>query len=201
MTDALLWQIFVVKIILSLLPVRIVFRISQRATARTRTLAFTPDFLRPIGAKPTVWAECLFVNPVADIAVLGPPDEQTLPEQAQGYKALLRSLKPFKVADIQQVDQVWLLSLERKWFSCRANYLPWVNGSLWLHTWELGSIKSGMSGSPIISDNGEAVGVVRVANLTGLDSGPQARLVRDLPGWLSYAQQRRAADLRRNLTI
>ncbi len=31
--------------------------------------------------KPTVWAECLFVDPVADIAVLGPPDDQELSDE------------------------------------------------------------------------------------------------------------------------
>ena len=32
--------------------------------------------LGPIGKKPTVIAECCFVDPVADIAVLGPPSDQ-----------------------------------------------------------------------------------------------------------------------------
>ena len=30
--------------------------------------------LGPLGAEPTVWASCLFVDPIADIAVLGQPD-------------------------------------------------------------------------------------------------------------------------------
>jgi hypothetical protein len=32
--------------------------------------------LGPLGEKPTVWTECLFVDPIADIAVLGQPDNQ-----------------------------------------------------------------------------------------------------------------------------
>lgn len=34
--------------------------------------------LGPLEAKPTVSAECLFLDPIADIAVLGAPDEQHL---------------------------------------------------------------------------------------------------------------------------
>ena len=41
------------------------------------------NLLGPLGkAKPTVWAECLFADPLADIAVLCSPDEQALFEQA-----------------------------------------------------------------------------------------------------------------------
>jgi hypothetical protein len=34
--------------------------------------------LGPLGAEPTVWAECLFADPVADIAILDGPDNQAL---------------------------------------------------------------------------------------------------------------------------
>jgi hypothetical protein len=34
--------------------------------------------LGPLGDKPTVWAECLCADPIADIAVLGSPDNQAL---------------------------------------------------------------------------------------------------------------------------
>jgi hypothetical protein len=38
--------------------------------------------LAPLGKKPSVWCECLFLDPIADIAVLGGPDNQELSEQA-----------------------------------------------------------------------------------------------------------------------
>jgi hypothetical protein len=47
--------------------------------------------LGPLGSEPTVCAECLFADPVADIAVLGSPDNQMLWEQAQAYEALSRA--------------------------------------------------------------------------------------------------------------
>src|SRR5437867_2361147 len=46
--------------------------------------------LGPLGRKkPTVWAECLFVDPVADIAVLGPPDGQELYDEWGAYERLV----------------------------------------------------------------------------------------------------------------
>jgi hypothetical protein len=32
------------------------------------------DLLGALGGQPTVWAECLFADPIADIVVLGAPD-------------------------------------------------------------------------------------------------------------------------------
>jgi hypothetical protein len=45
--------------------------------------------IAPLGKKPTVWAECVFVDPIADIAVLGTPDSQELCEQADEWDALI----------------------------------------------------------------------------------------------------------------
>jgi hypothetical protein len=39
----------------------------------------TYKLLARLGAEPDVFAECLFADPVADIAVLGPPDDQGFP--------------------------------------------------------------------------------------------------------------------------
>jgi hypothetical protein len=159
------------------------------------------NLLGPIGAEPTVWAECLFFNPIADIAVLGAPDAQNLWDEAEAYEALVKSVTPFSIADAPEQGQVWLLSLERKWFSCQAKYTPWVNGPIWLTT-EPKNIEGGMSGSPITSDAGAAVGVISLGSNMN-DSGPNPRLVRDLPGWLSYAQQIQTAkaDAKRRAAI
>jgi hypothetical protein len=42
--------------------------------------------LGPLGQEPTVWAECLFADPVADIAVLGEPSHDDLLEQRLAYR-------------------------------------------------------------------------------------------------------------------
>src|SRR5438876_7822759 len=36
-----------------------------------------PNLVGPLGARPTIFAECLFVDPVADLAVLCGPDSDT----------------------------------------------------------------------------------------------------------------------------
>jgi hypothetical protein len=49
------------------------------------------NILAPLGAKPYVWAECLFVDPIGDIAVLGSPDDQELAEKAEAYCELVEA--------------------------------------------------------------------------------------------------------------
>src|SRR5207245_5133018 len=41
---------------------------------------------------PKVWAECLFVNPIADVAVLSGPDSQSLYEEMEKYEELTDGL-------------------------------------------------------------------------------------------------------------
>jgi hypothetical protein len=58
--------------------------------------------LGPLGQEPTVWTECLFADPVVDIAVLGAPDGQELPEQCTAYEALVMAVKPLRASDKQR---------------------------------------------------------------------------------------------------
>jgi hypothetical protein len=56
--------------------------------------------LAPFGAAAcSVWAECLFVDPVSDIAVLGSPDDQELSDEAELYEALLETGVAVEVSD------------------------------------------------------------------------------------------------------
>jgi hypothetical protein len=64
-----------------------------------------------LGDKPTVWAECLFADPIADIAVLGSPDNQALFDEAGAYEALVESTSPIKIAEVPEKCRGWLLSL------------------------------------------------------------------------------------------
>jgi hypothetical protein len=107
--------------------------------------------LAPLGSKPAVWAECLFANPIADIAVLGSPDNQDLFHQAEAYEALMESVTPIAIADAPEKGQGWLLSLEGEWFGCTIEYIKHVDGPLWIAN-TAQPIASGMSGSPVISD-------------------------------------------------
>lgn len=54
--------------------------------------------LGPLKGKRTVWAECLFVDPITDIAVLGSPDNQEMHEEAAAYEKLT-DVTPLPVAN------------------------------------------------------------------------------------------------------
>jgi hypothetical protein len=58
------------------------------------------ELLAPLGDDLAVWAECLFADPIADIAVLGSPDDQELTEAAEAYEALVESATPLSIADV-----------------------------------------------------------------------------------------------------
>jgi Trypsin-like peptidase domain len=134
----------------------------------------------PLDEEPTVWVSCLFADHVADLAILGPPDNQELGEQSDAYNAFVEPIKPITIADtakgraFEKQGRSWLLSLDLQWYS--APYSVFGDGPL---CWELGTkTEGGMSGSPIINDDGAAIGVLT------LSAPSNPRLVRDLPGWL-----------------
>jgi hypothetical protein len=150
------------------------------------------DLLAPLGDKPRVWAECLFVDPIADIALLGPPDGQELSDEYDRYMALIEereplaisppplrekiTLRPFGDAD-PGVDlgvgstHARLLSLDNKWFDCVVEHR---GGPLWIKE---AQIVGGMSGSPILAMDGGVIGLVNI-------NGGGACLMHHLPGWI-----------------
>jgi Trypsin-like peptidase domain len=139
---------------------------------------------------PMVWAECLFVDPVADIAVLGSPDNQALFEQAEAYDALMEraalALPIAEPADVDDGANGWLLTLDGRWAKCVVHAHPLA---LWIEKCVEG-IRGGMSGSPILDGSGSAIGVVTVSGGSPDDleahtgGGPSPRLTSCLPGWL-----------------
>jgi hypothetical protein len=143
--------------------------------------------LAPLGGQPAVWTECLFANPIADIAVLGSPDDQELCNEAEAYNGLVESATPLLIADALEKGHGWLLSLDCQWFRCAVQWMD--DGPLWISQ-TAQRIVRGMSGSPIISDQGEAIGVICAGNDTDAESSgwTSPRLVRDLPVWLLQAQ-------------
>lgn len=152
-----------------------------------------PDLLAPLGGKPAIWAECLFVDPVADIAVLGQPDCQELSEQAAAYGELVEAAAPITIADMPQGGHAWLLSLDGRWSRCAvcdsSQFHAGGASPLWLQD-AAEPIKGGMSGSPVVSPEGAAIGIMCCSSGTGpdveehTDGGMNPRLVDHLPGWL-----------------
>jgi hypothetical protein len=178
------------------------------------------DMLAPLGAEPSVWCECLFVDPIADIAVLGAPDYEVLSEQAGAYQELVAAAIPLAVAepppstlppvpeghmryqsppiapDIPEY-RAFLLSLNNRWFPCTLC----DPGKLWISN-AAEDIEGGMSGSPIVTENGKAIGVACLSSggddLHHREGGPNPCLMRNLPGWFlkMLANKRKSARRR-----
>lgn len=131
--------------------------------------------------EPTVWTECLFADPIADIAVLGRPDPQTFYEHALNFYESVNGAGSISMGEAAECSDAWLLSLDCRWVRCNARKTP--GGQIWLsETAE--SIVDGMFGSPILSDDGVAIGVLVTSDERGDDFGPEPSLTNHLPGWL-----------------
>lgn len=64
-----------------------------------------PKLIGPLGGKPSVWAECAFVDPVADLAALVPPDSQALGEEAQDFESLMETVQPLPMGALTFVRE------------------------------------------------------------------------------------------------
>jgi len=89
-----------------------------------------PNLLGPLGkTEPMVWAECLFGDPVADIAILGQPRWA----RASTTRPPLMNVdrRPsFRIDDAPVSDRAWLLSLAGEWTPCVCSVLAMIRGSL-----------------------------------------------------------------------
>src|SRR6266404_5448920 len=144
------------------------------------TAAHCLPLLARRGEEPRAWAVCRFVDPIADIAVLGSPDDP----HADDYKALMGTATALPFGDsVRHPVNFWgparLLSLDGRWFSCTIRHF---GGPLWI-THAAERVHGGMSGSPIVAEAGTAIGVV-CSTTSPREGGPNARLSDHLPGWL-----------------
>jgi hypothetical protein len=167
----------------------------------------TYRMLGPLGAEqPPVWAEILYADCVRDIAVLGSPNARVMSEKAEEYVHLTgqggdkwgdvlegvdaqlerlgrpkmrqpRSVVPMRIGQGTS-GPAWVLALDEHWARCTVE--SEVFGQ-WLGITEPGIVVIGMSGSPIVDENGKAVGLVSLGG--GLGSKNPC-LAGALPGWL-----------------
>jgi hypothetical protein len=145
------------------------------------------------GGKTEVWAECLFVDPIADIAVLGCPDMQKLGDEANAYRELTDNVPVLRIGNARN-GQGWVLSLDGHWVRTTLEVFSGLEGMVL----SIDPIEAGMSGSPVLNDASRAVGVVAVGQekvstangeLRNERAGPQPMLMRNLPGWLLQFQR------------
>jgi hypothetical protein len=144
-----------------------------------------------LGAKPNITASCYFADPVADITVLGAPGNQSLGDECGQYEAFVEALPPFDVAPPPPPRcALRALKTSRRRFLpskspcrriCSCSTAPGPTSPPAIRAARFGSSPkltvNGMSGSPLISTTGAAIGVVSADNIA-------ACLVNGLPGWL-----------------
>jgi hypothetical protein len=163
----------------------------------------------PLGQEPTVWAECVFADPIADLAVLSAPDEQKLCEQAEAFEELVTTRPAIKIADAPAQGRelitppAGIIRISGTAVEITPDPLEvetpgrgdvrllsldgeWIEAQVarrrnWLSIEPKELVQSGMSGSPIMLA-GAAIGLVST-------DAKSPVLIDNLPTWLVRAIQ------------
>jgi len=145
--------------------------------------------------EPAVWAECLFADPIADIALLGSPDPEAMDKYGEPYDEpideyyeLADEAPALRIGTAPQQGRAWLLALDGQWVPLAVEL---SGNGLWIE----GNPKNepGVSGSPLLAEDGSAVALVCMGTSSGRStadrkperSGPHPVLAHHLPGWLA----------------
>ena len=182
------------------------------------------NILGRIGEPQNIAAKCVFVDRVADIAVLCEPDKHALYDKNEAFWEFSQQITPFPLGKFlrKAAIDVKLFSLGGEWFAGRiagpfdddwfsllvgdhvplddelfASPISGFESALYIEASQ--QIQNGMSGSPIILSDGSAVGVVCVANTYDGDAlkGGSPYLHGALPAWLARAIKWRTGQLMR----
>jgi hypothetical protein len=128
-----------------------------------------------VGGSGTIWVECLFVDPVSDIAVLGTSDDQLF-DESDAFDAFVEAQPAFPLAAPPTVSiPVALMDLAGEWVPCTAR----LQGERSLAVeGPIHAYAPGTSGSPIVNEDGAAVGLVSCGSYLN------PALARCLPVWV-----------------
>jgi hypothetical protein len=138
------------------------------------------NLLAPLRGQPCVCAQCLFVDPVSNLAVMGPVEGEGLIAEVRDYEALMQSVGTLQIGHVQGDTSASFMLRDRGWVQCTISYRG--RGPLWVRD-AAAVLKGSMPGSPIITNEGFAIGIVASAEDEG-SGAPQPALADHLPGWL-----------------
>jgi hypothetical protein len=134
----------------------------------------------------------LVIEPVADIAVLGPLDEQAFWEDVQAYEAWCEAVTPVALCvddlPLRQPVPVTVLTHRGTWLAGTAEQWGAEDSRLWVTVPD--GIEGGTSGSPIVNMHGAIVGIVSQFGGGEADTvergrtGPAPRPHLTLPPWI-----------------
>jgi hypothetical protein len=113
-----------------------------------------PTLLGPPGSQQTVGAACCFADPISDIAVLRVPNGIECAVEFDQYLQLTDAATPLSIAEPSEASLGWILLPDGSWSS---HVVRSASGRLLIIV--LDEILVEMSGVPIISDQGTAIGV------------------------------------------
>jgi hypothetical protein len=138
--------------------------------------SFYTNILAPLGGIPSISATSLFVDPIADLAVLFEGDE---PDER--FCSFIDSCHGLRIAAPPPSDAAWLLTLSGQWEQCRVSteygrHLTVIDAN--------DGIAGGTSGSPILTASGHAIGLVSTGTPGAREHPRQPALVNALPAWL-----------------
>lgn len=169
----------------------------------------------PLGGTASVMSECLFVDPLSDLAVLTAADGQAIENADVEWESFMETVGSVDLSyDVPKYpdgmprteQRGWLLSLTGSWSSCKVAACTGELGNsvLWLEEASCG-ILGGMSGSPVLDDDGRAIGVLVIGESklseTSSQGGPQPRLSHALPSWLVTALTRRSKQVQKKAAL
>jgi len=141
-----------------------------------------PQIIGTLGSEPMVWAQLCFVDPMSDVAVLCEPD--ALPDELERYEVFTGAVEPVPIGappetlpshlwTAETETSAYVLSLNGRWQPVTVQY----GGRFVVVQKGSGKIKGGRSGSPIINNSSEAIGII--------STGEKNPSVMDcLPRWL-----------------
>ena len=125
--------------------------------------------LGPLDAEPTIAAECLFVDPIADVAVLCGVDGQTTEEffnESEAYEDFMDRCSALRVGIVTEPCEAWLLTRSGSWHQCGVRGVNRAGMSPLVLVDAQDGNAPGCSGSPIVTADGREVGIVSVGALT-----------------------------------
>jgi hypothetical protein len=128
-------------------------------------------------AEPALAAECLFADPVSDVAILARPDPTTFGEDGDAFEAFMGDTPGLRLAPPRDGMSVWLLALDGSW-------RPGILSRLGLRQFTRLMVDHpsahapGTSGSPILTSAGDAVALVSLGTMN-------PSLLDCLPRWIT----------------
>lgn len=127
------------------------------------------NLLGPRRATPTLSAECVFVDSIADVAVLSSPDGQVLCDESEAYEHFMDGRPALRLGWLREPSEAWLLTLDDEWERCTVAPGTWGWSITLIDA--IKGIVPGTSGSPIVTPDGRVVGLMSVGDETMTNEG------------------------------